>query len=277
MCRDSDVEEYLRGILWTVQMYSDGFCPDVSYTYAGRPPVSPFLIVNYISKIVWKNCLLAGLEDFDLPSTVRHLFRSLYTQPNGNVSGKAGKTAIGEQLQKLQTLILGNRIGVGAGGVSWQELKSNVYAWLYSFPAAVAPGTPGGRLLKTTDHRGKAEEGHRNVRPGTTSGVGVVERNLAGVVQPRYHPSVLPVPERCRTRDPACATPVATRHMGCRTVSLGRRKPGYPAQQPASCLTGTGPPFKGARRGRPATGRPDGSGCRLGIRATSRPSEQPHA
>jgi len=83
--------------------------------------------VNYISKIVWKNCLLAGLEDFDLPSTVRHLFRSLYTQPNGNVSGKAGKTAIGEQLQKLQSLILGNRIGVGAGGVSWQELKSNVY------------------------------------------------------------------------------------------------------------------------------------------------------
>ena len=130
-CRDSDVEEYLRGILWTVQMYSDGFCPDVSYTYAGRPPVSPFLIVNYISKIVWKNCLLAGLEDFDLPSTVRHLFRSLYTQPNGSVNvspaGKAGKIALGEQLQKLQSLILGNRIGVGAGGVSWQELKSNVY------------------------------------------------------------------------------------------------------------------------------------------------------
>jgi len=119
--------------------------------------------------------------------------------------------------------------------------------------------------------------GTGNVRPGTTSGVGVVERNLAGVVQPRYHPSVLPVPERCRTRDPACATPVATWHMGCRTVSLGRRKPGYLAQQPASCLTVTGPPFKGARRGRPATGRPDGSGCRLGIRATSRPSEQPHA
>lgn len=123
----------MRGILWTVQMYSDGFCPDVSYTYAGRPPVSPFLIVNYISKIVWKNCLLAGLEDFDLPSTVRHLFRSLYAQPIPVSSksqpgrDKISKAAMKEQLQQLQSLILGNRIGVGAGGVSWQELKSNVY------------------------------------------------------------------------------------------------------------------------------------------------------
>lgn len=136
--RDSDVEEYLRGILWTVQMYSDGFCSDVSYTYAGRPPVSPFLIVNYISKVVWKNCLLAGMEDFDLLSTVRHLFRSLHNPSMQPVSGpsesasvarnsKVSKAAMEEQLKQLQNLILGNKIGVGAGGVSWQELKSNVY------------------------------------------------------------------------------------------------------------------------------------------------------
>ena len=29
--RDADVEDYLRGLLWVVQMYQDGVCPDYSY------------------------------------------------------------------------------------------------------------------------------------------------------------------------------------------------------------------------------------------------------
>jgi hypothetical protein len=31
-----DVEHYLRGILWTLQMYVTGSCPDASYSYFGN-------------------------------------------------------------------------------------------------------------------------------------------------------------------------------------------------------------------------------------------------
>ena len=48
--RDSDIEEYLRGILWNIQMYVDGVCPDMAYSFSGRPAPTPFLIAHYISQ-----------------------------------------------------------------------------------------------------------------------------------------------------------------------------------------------------------------------------------
>lgn len=47
--RDSDVEEYLKGLLWVLKMYSDGVCPDVGYSFAGRTVPSPSRIVRYFS------------------------------------------------------------------------------------------------------------------------------------------------------------------------------------------------------------------------------------
>jgi hypothetical protein len=44
----SDVEQYLQGILWVAQMYMNGKCPDVSYTYIGKPSMSPFMICKYL-------------------------------------------------------------------------------------------------------------------------------------------------------------------------------------------------------------------------------------
>lgn len=44
------MEAYLRGILWVVQMYVDGVCPDVGFSYAGHPPISPLLLRRYIEK-----------------------------------------------------------------------------------------------------------------------------------------------------------------------------------------------------------------------------------
>ena len=48
--RDSDAEAYLSGVLWVVQMYADGVCPDVSYSFIGRPPPSALVIKRYIEK-----------------------------------------------------------------------------------------------------------------------------------------------------------------------------------------------------------------------------------
>jgi hypothetical protein len=31
-----DIEHYLRGLLWTLQMYTTGSCPDASYSYFGN-------------------------------------------------------------------------------------------------------------------------------------------------------------------------------------------------------------------------------------------------
>jgi hypothetical protein len=118
------VEEYLRGVLWVVQMYTDGVCPDVSYTYMGRPPISPFLVSNYISKLVWKNCLLAGIDEFDVYSTVQHLFRSLHPK---DWKKTIEKSKFEMQLRKLQSMILDGKIGVDIGGVSYQDLKTRIY------------------------------------------------------------------------------------------------------------------------------------------------------
>ena len=46
--RDSDVEEYLRGLLWVLKMYSDGICPDIGYTFSSRFAPAPSRIVRYL-------------------------------------------------------------------------------------------------------------------------------------------------------------------------------------------------------------------------------------
>jgi hypothetical protein len=63
--RNADIEDYLKGVLWVVQMYVDGVCPDVSYTFSGRPPPTPYLIMHYIEKSV----LTSIAESFDTTST----------------------------------------------------------------------------------------------------------------------------------------------------------------------------------------------------------------
>jgi hypothetical protein len=55
--REEDVVEYLRGILWVVEMYIKGECPDVGFTYTGRPCVAPVNILNLIAKVLKKNTL----------------------------------------------------------------------------------------------------------------------------------------------------------------------------------------------------------------------------
>lgn len=46
--KTTDIQSYLQGLLWVMQMYLDGQCPDLSFTYAGRPPISPLLIMRFI-------------------------------------------------------------------------------------------------------------------------------------------------------------------------------------------------------------------------------------
>jgi hypothetical protein len=69
--RDGDIEAYLRGLLWVVQMYQDGVCPDYSYTYAGRPAPTAGLILDYIERCarIRRSC---GRNPFSclLPRTV---------------------------------------------------------------------------------------------------------------------------------------------------------------------------------------------------------------
>lgn len=41
---EEDVEHYLRGLLWTLQMYVTGSCPDASYSYFGNGCISLLFI-----------------------------------------------------------------------------------------------------------------------------------------------------------------------------------------------------------------------------------------
>uniref|UniRef100_A0A7S1XEB9 Xrn1 N-terminal domain-containing protein n=1 Tax=Compsopogon caeruleus TaxID=31354 RepID=A0A7S1XEB9_9RHOD len=43
-----DIELFLRGILWNVQMYVDGFCPDYTYVYPELYAPSPTAIMNWV-------------------------------------------------------------------------------------------------------------------------------------------------------------------------------------------------------------------------------------
>jgi hypothetical protein len=48
--RDADIEHYLNGLLWIAHMYACGECPDISYTYNGRPPMTALAIRRYIER-----------------------------------------------------------------------------------------------------------------------------------------------------------------------------------------------------------------------------------
>lgn len=48
--RDSDIEEFLRGVLWMVHMYAQGECSDQGYTYSSRPPLTALAIRRYIER-----------------------------------------------------------------------------------------------------------------------------------------------------------------------------------------------------------------------------------
>lgn len=49
--RDSDIEQYLRGLLWVEHMYTQGRCSDLSYTYnTPLPAVSALAVQAYIER-----------------------------------------------------------------------------------------------------------------------------------------------------------------------------------------------------------------------------------
>jgi hypothetical protein len=39
-----DAEQYLKGAVWTMQMYIAGRCPDYCYTYTGASPSAPEIL-----------------------------------------------------------------------------------------------------------------------------------------------------------------------------------------------------------------------------------------
>ena len=41
---------YVSGVLWVIQMYCEGVCPDFSYSFCGKPPPTASLIIKYIEK-----------------------------------------------------------------------------------------------------------------------------------------------------------------------------------------------------------------------------------
>lgn len=73
-----DVEHYLRGLLWVLKMYRVGSCPDLSYSYNGRPIVTPYSICRYLD-IMFREFGVEELEKrIRLPdSTHRYAYFSL--------------------------------------------------------------------------------------------------------------------------------------------------------------------------------------------------------
>lgn len=49
--RESDVEHFLRGLLWVLDMYGKGQCADLSYTYNGRPAMTPYIVSKYLDRL----------------------------------------------------------------------------------------------------------------------------------------------------------------------------------------------------------------------------------
>lgn len=70
--RTEDVEHYLRGILWVLEMYKKGVCPDVSYTYSGRPPMSPYTITHYIESKLQLSNTDTLKEQISIQDLLRH-------------------------------------------------------------------------------------------------------------------------------------------------------------------------------------------------------------
>jgi hypothetical protein len=47
---DEDIAHYLKGHLWVLQMYSDGECSDIGYSYGRRPKLTPLAIADYFER-----------------------------------------------------------------------------------------------------------------------------------------------------------------------------------------------------------------------------------
>ena len=48
--RNSDIEAYLGGLLWVVEMYLHARCPDVAFSYHGRPHITPYSVQRYLER-----------------------------------------------------------------------------------------------------------------------------------------------------------------------------------------------------------------------------------
>ena len=95
--RDSDIECYLNGLLWVLQMYSDGSCPDLSYSYFGRPPISPYVIMKYIEKAYLKSNNMMESAGSD----VNDGFSITINDLRSNVTGVCGSGLTGSELRKV--------------------------------------------------------------------------------------------------------------------------------------------------------------------------------
>jgi hypothetical protein len=83
---DTDVLEYLKGVLWVIQMYIDGKCPDLSYTYVGRPPITPFAILDYIGRLSGTNKTFSKKVRLIIMRYLLLLFFLISCQSNMNYS-----------------------------------------------------------------------------------------------------------------------------------------------------------------------------------------------
>lgn len=50
--RENDAMDYLRGLLWIMKMYRSGVCPDLSFTYAGKPALTAFALSRFLERAV---------------------------------------------------------------------------------------------------------------------------------------------------------------------------------------------------------------------------------
>lgn len=95
--RDSDIECYLNGLLWVIQMYSDGSCPDLSYSYFGRPPISPYVIMKFIEKAYLKANNMVENVGTNVPDSFTVTINDL----RSNTTGVYGNGLAGIELRKV--------------------------------------------------------------------------------------------------------------------------------------------------------------------------------
>ena len=50
--RENDAIDYLRGLLWIIKMYRTGKCPDLSYSYAGKPALTAFSLSRCLERAI---------------------------------------------------------------------------------------------------------------------------------------------------------------------------------------------------------------------------------
>ena len=102
---ESDIEEYLYGLLWNIQTYQDGVCPDYSYNYGKRLSPTASEIADHFKEIrkaktsyglkdlrkkAFSPSVSAGLSCLAaLPSSVKHLVPEPYNELDDDFVEKA--------------------------------------------------------------------------------------------------------------------------------------------------------------------------------------------